>query len=248
MPSSVLDNKIPHAILFSHNPFHSLPPKVFGSTCFVHNCSLGFDKLSPKSHKCVFLGFTRSQKGYKCFSPSLNCYFISADVTFSDSSLYFKYCPSLSMSSSNQVNIPLIVSSAPNDSPPPPSLQVYSRRQMSHHPSANSILVPTPHPHPTLTVEPLTDELDLPISIRKGICSTRNPSPHYTALSYHRLSQPFYTCLSYISFVSIPKSVGDDLAHPGWRQAMLDEMNALQNNGTWELVLLPSRKSVVGCM
>jgi len=28
---------------------------------------------------------------------------------------------------------------------------------------------------------------------------------------------------------------------------MLDEMNALQNNGTWELVPLPSRKSVVGC-
>jgi len=27
---------------------------------------------------------------------------------------------------------------------------------------------------------------------------------------------------------------------------MLDEMNALQNNGTWELVPLPSRKSVIG--
>ena len=26
---------------------------------------------------------------------------------------------------------------------------------------------------------------------------------------------------------------------------MLDEMNALQNNGTWELVPLPSRKSIV---
>ena len=66
-------------------------------------------------------------------------------------------------------------------------------------------------------------------------------------MSYHRLSQPFYTCLSSISSVSIPKFVGDALAHPGWRQAMLDEMNALQNNGTWELVPLPSRKSVVGC-
>jgi len=50
-----------------------------------------------------------------------------------------------------------------------------------------------------------------------------------------------------ISFVSIPKSVGDALAHPGWRQAMLDEMNALQNNETWEVVPLPYRKFVVGC-
>ena len=99
----------------------------------------------------------------------------------------------------------------------------------------------TPLPSPP----PKKDLLE--IAIRKGIRSTRNPSPHYTALSYHRLSQPFYTCLSSISSVSIPKSVGDALAHPGWRQAMLDEMNAFQNNGTWELVPLPSRKSVVGC-
>jgi len=66
-------------------------------------------------------------------------------------------------------------------------------------------------------------------------------------LLYTNDTQPFYTCLSSISFVSIPKSVGDALAHPGWRQDMLDEISALQNNGTWDLVPLPSRKSVVDC-
>ena len=61
-------------------PFHILyfflvipsilsPPYVFGSTCFVHLLSLGRDKLSPRSIKCVFLGF-RHQKGYKCYSLS----------------------------------------------------------------------------------------------------------------------------------------------------------------------------------
>ena len=34
---------------------------------------------------------------------------------------------------------------------------------------------------------------------------------------------------------------------PGWRQAMADELSALHNSGTWELVPLPSGKSVVGC-
>jgi len=179
MPSSVLDDKIPHSILFSHDPLHFLPLKVFVSTFFVHNFSPGLDKLSPKSHKCVFLGFTRSQKGYKCFSPSLNRYFISANVTISESSLYFKSCPSPFMSSSNQVNIPLVVPSAPKDSPLPPTLQVYNRRQMSHRPSDDSLLVPTPHPPPTPTVEP-----DLPIAICKGIRYTPNPSPYYTALSW----------------------------------------------------------------
>jgi len=43
MSSSVLDNKIPHSILFPHELLHPLPLKVFGSTCFVHNFSLGLD-------------------------------------------------------------------------------------------------------------------------------------------------------------------------------------------------------------
>jgi len=101
---------------------------------------------------------------------------------------------------------------------------------------------------PALSLPPASTIVpDLPIVIRKGICFTRNPIPHYTTLSCHRLSQPFYTCLSSISFVSIPKTVGDALAYLGSRQAMLDEISALQNSETWELVPLPSRKSVVGC-
>jgi len=64
-------------------------------------------------------------------------------------------------------------------------------------------------PLPTLTVKP-----DLPIVIHKGIRSTCNPSPHYTALTYNRLSQPFYTCFSSISSVCIPKAIDDALTHP----------------------------------
>jgi len=77
------------------------------------------------------------------------------------------------MSSSDQVNISHVVPSAPNNSPPPPTLQVYSHCQTSHRPSADSILMLTPHPSPTPTVEPPTIEPDLPITIRKDICYTR---------------------------------------------------------------------------
>ena len=102
--------------------------------------------------------------------------------------------------------------------------------------------MPALPPPPTPTIEPV-----LPIAICKGIHSTRNRSPHYTTLSYHRLSQPFYTCLSSISSISIPKLVGDALAHPGWRQALLYEIIAIHNSGTWELIPLDSAKSIVGC-
>jgi len=198
MSFSVLENKIPPSILFPHESLHLLPSEVFGSTCFVHNFSPGLDKLSARSHKCVFLGFTRSRKGYKYFSPSLNRYFISADVTFTESSFYFKSSSSPLVSSSNQTHIPIVcdspvMSNVPTESPPSPSLKVYSRRQTSQRSPSDSPLVPDLPTPPTQTVEP-----DLPVSIRKGIRSTRNPSPHYIALSYHRLSQPFYACLSSI--------------------------------------------------
>jgi len=68
------------------------------------------------------------------------------------------------------------------------------------------------------------------IALHKGIHCTLNPSPHYTVLGYHRLSTSFCTYLSSISTMSNPKSVGDALAHLGWRQAMLDEIIALQNS------------------
>ncbi|XP_075104932.1 dynamin-related protein 3A-like isoform X2 [Nicotiana tabacum] len=36
------------------------------------------------------------------------------------------------------------------------------------------------------------------------------------------------------------QSTGEALSHPGWRQAIIDEMTALHASGTWELVPLPA--------
>ncbi|RVW55663.1 Retrovirus-related Pol polyprotein from transposon RE2 [Vitis vinifera] len=43
------------------------------------------------------------------------------------------------------------------------------------------------------------------------------------------------------------KNTPEALSHPGWRQAMVDEMAALHSNDTWDLVDLPSGKSTVDC-
>jgi len=80
------------------------------------------------------LRYTRSQKGYKCFSPSLNHYFISADVTFIEYSFYFKSLSSPPVSPSPIAFDTSVVYSVPKDSSNPPPLQVYS-------PSDDSLLV-----------------------------------------------------------------------------------------------------------
>ena len=82
-----------------------------------------------------FLWFTRSQKRYKCFSVLLNRYFIYADVTFTESSFYFKFSSSL-VSSYNQTHISIVcdspvMSNVPTELPPSPPLKVYSRHQSS---------------------------------------------------------------------------------------------------------------------
>ncbi|RVW76712.1 Retrovirus-related Pol polyprotein from transposon RE2 [Vitis vinifera] len=107
---------------------------------------------------------------------------------------------------------------------------------------ADSLPIPSASPAPALP-----SPHDLPIAVRKGTRSTRNPHPIYNFLSYHRLSSPYSAFVSAISSVSLPKSTHEALSHPGWRQAMVDEMAALHSNGTWDLVVLPPGKSTVGC-
>ncbi|RVW76298.1 Retrovirus-related Pol polyprotein from transposon RE1 [Vitis vinifera] len=50
-----------------------------------------------------------------------------------------------------------------------------------------------------------------------------------------------------IDSISVPKTVTEALNHPGWKNAMLEEICALEDNHTWKLVDLPQGKKVVGC-
>ena len=50
-----------------------------------------------------------------------------------------------------------------------------------------------------------------------------------------------------MSSLTVSNNIHEALDHPGWRQTMIDEMQALENNGTWELVPLPPGKTTVGC-
>ncbi|KAJ0885211.1 putative RNA-directed DNA polymerase [Helianthus annuus] len=65
MPSIVLNGDIPFLVLCPEKPLYPIPPKIFGSTCFVHDTHSHPTKLDPKSVKCVFVGYCRVQKGYR---------------------------------------------------------------------------------------------------------------------------------------------------------------------------------------
>ena len=69
MPSSVLGDQVPHSLLFPNQPLFCLPPRVFACTCFVHILTPSQDQLYAKAAKSIFLGYSRLQRGYRCYSP-----------------------------------------------------------------------------------------------------------------------------------------------------------------------------------
>ena len=64
--SRLLDNKSPVDVLKSFYPLfrisNGLTPRVFGCTAFVHVHSQHRDNLDPRAIKCVFLGYSSTQK------------------------------------------------------------------------------------------------------------------------------------------------------------------------------------------
>ena len=61
----------------------------------------------------------------------------------------------------------------------------------------------------------LPSPADLPIVVRKGTRSSRNPHPIYNFLTYNRLSSPYSAFISTLSFVSLPKTMLEALSHLG---------------------------------
>ena len=243
MPSFVLHHQIPHSVLLSNHPLFCLPPRVFGCVCFVHILTPRQDKLSAKATKCVFLGYSRLQRGYRCYFPDINRYFIFADVTFfKDSSFSSAVRPPIS----DVLSIPLVLSSPYFPSPPMDALtrpQVYTcRPRPPIGPLVELSSMPRSSPAPVL--QPFDD---LPIAIWKGTRSTSNPYPVYNFLNFHCFYLPYFTFVSTLSYVSTPKNTSKALSHPSWKQAMTEEIDALYSNGTWELVAHPPGKSPVGC-
>ena len=61
---------------------YGLALQIFGCVSYVHLHNLHLDKLSPEALKCAFVGYSNTQKGYKCYHPLNQKVFVTKDVTF----------------------------------------------------------------------------------------------------------------------------------------------------------------------
>ncbi|KAI3463729.1 hypothetical protein Pfo_020392, partial [Paulownia fortunei] len=94
LPNWVLEFKSPIEILTKYFPTfngsNNLIPRIFGSVAFVHVHSQNRGKLDPRAIRRIFIGYSSTQKGYKCYHPPTRKFFVSTDVTFVENESFFK--------------------------------------------------------------------------------------------------------------------------------------------------------------
>ncbi|RVX16266.1 Retrovirus-related Pol polyprotein from transposon RE1 [Vitis vinifera] len=219
--------------------FDNLPSLDFSTACFLINRMSTVvlkdtrpfvTKLDPKALKCVFLGYSRLQKGYKCFSTDLNKYLVSTNVVFSkDTSFFSSPTSSASEEEDEEWLVYQVVNSRPTvgqssvvDSdaslahlgtvvniPPapvkPPIVQVYSRRPVTTDTC----------PAPASSSSDPSNDLDLPISLRKGKRHCKSIYSIANFVSYDHVSSSSSVLVASIDSISVPKTVTEALNHPG---------------------------------
>ena len=231
MTSSVFGEKNSFSCLLPPKSVFYMSPQV-GYTCFVQDLFPGLDKLSPRSIKCVFVGYSRTQKRYQCYNSYTRKYFVSADFMFFEFVLYFSSLVSGTASAS--VPLPLSVSlpapasldsllvppedtSEPNASTPVQALVKYFRIVYTHR---QKVLTSASFPVNPSTVDgspvqpsaPPTD-LEILITLRKGKQScTDHPISNF--VSHNHLNPQFRQFTLSLSSEFIPNSCEEALLVP----------------------------------
>ncbi|XP_019244601.1 PREDICTED: uncharacterized protein LOC109224480 [Nicotiana attenuata] len=168
LPSSVLSGKSPY------EPFHGQPPslthlKVFGCLCYETKPCFT-DKFSSKAIPAIFMGYSKTQKGYKLYNISSGTFLVSRDVCFRETTFPFRP-PKSAFLQSHFPNSTLTF-------PSPASIPSYddtflARDDVPSYSPPTSVLTPEP-----LTAQPEPSSPQPPSSlIMQPNITTSPPSP-----------------------------------------------------------------------
>lgn len=89
MPTQVLNGFSPYYLLFTQQPNYQFL-RVFGYACYLWIRPYTSSKLEPRSVRCIFLGYSASAKGYRCFDPNSGKVYTSRHVQFHEDDFPFE--------------------------------------------------------------------------------------------------------------------------------------------------------------
>lgn len=88
---------MPHQALYGSPPSYT-HLRSFGCRCYLNLSSMVPHKLAPRSTECIFLGYPKDHKGYRCLDLRSNKIIISRHVVFDE--LLFPFASSSSIPTS----------------------------------------------------------------------------------------------------------------------------------------------------
>jgi hypothetical protein len=94
LPMKMISVVCPHVTLFGSTPLYE-HLRVFGCASYPNIAATAPHKLTPRSTRCVFLGYSADHKGYRCLDLSANHLIVSRHVIFDDDSFPFTASSSL---------------------------------------------------------------------------------------------------------------------------------------------------------
>ncbi|XP_074284160.1 uncharacterized protein LOC141608714 [Silene latifolia] len=80
-PTPILKNKTPFEILY-HNKPNLTNLKVLGCLCYDHSKDKPRDKFGERGKRCLFLGYSQGNKGWKVYDLNTRRVFVSRDVIY----------------------------------------------------------------------------------------------------------------------------------------------------------------------
>jgi hypothetical protein len=257
IPAPVLHNKSPFEVLFSVQPSYS-HLKVFGCLCYANTLTRSRHKFDARAKPCVFLGYPVGVKGYKLYDLISKSFFISRDVQFHETIFPF----ALSHSEPIHSPSPDLVLPLPSSDFAPSSL--VSDISSSSIPPNFFVPIsssPSPISHPPEPARKSSRLKNRPGYLQDYHChlATSSGSPSGLSpssgilyditsfLSYNKLSSNHKHFSLSISSIVEPTYYHQAVQHAEWRDAMHNEIQALELNNTWTVVDLPPSKQAIGC-
>ena len=160
LPARHLHNVSHWEKLFQQRPVYS-SLRVFGSACYPWLKPYNLTKLDPKTRRCVFLGYSLNQKGYKCLDMTSGRIFMSRHAAFNEDVFPF--------------------SSVGPSTPVPSSPASFTPFQWLSSVTPSSVLGPFKSPASSSIVGPAPHICPFPMTVPLPSCST--PSPTLTTTS-----------------------------------------------------------------
>jgi hypothetical protein len=247
--------------------------RVFGYIAYVHVPDEKRSKLDPKAEKCIFIGYSLEQKGYRCFNPSTRKLQVSRDIVFDEMVSWY---PPLKIANGKARNgdVPSNVEqesqliSGPQKSPISGSNNTPWKRRLRF---SNIVDVSSQTSPRNPCVDDESSDLEKSVGEESRIPSVttlgaqmakkalktpnnNNGVRRSTRVKYliQKLTYDGFVAHHYTYMVKViqevePTCFEQAVGNSKWDNAMDEDMAALDANAIWELVALPKDKKAIGC-